>query len=423
MLTSSFPSIRPPRSLDDAEAQGIPPTSDNVTKALKCEGAYHDAFMRLLASAIVRTRSPAEGQAWHAGVENGKRSKELRLLLQVVVPTLSETWLTDAAMMLVRSNCVVGLKALFRCMRNFDDLGEAGCLKNLASKGAMHLACLLRHESMIRFFLTAVYDSDFFCYPIILGGRGLTPEDRTYDLTPLHCVLAGPSSHVSPPPAVAATPSTYRALAEAHTPARKSVAACEEPLLGDAAEPSPLGAILPALQLLVRHPDTGRKSHVDMTALLSSAKEAQLRPNWTRMPPCASGAHSADQRKVTWLTLLKRPAQPKAAEACALLQQYSTFDAAPVYAQLRREAAEASLRGALQSDSPEAVRAWHAEGASGCIVWSSLEPDTKSLIEGQCLCASSPCLPLTSPKRANARPCAPLCGTAPPPVCLLPAGF
>ena len=76
-----------------------------------------------------------------------------------------------------------------------------------------------------------------------------------------------------------------------------------------------------ALQLLVRHPDTGRKSHVDMTALLSSAKEAQLRPNWTRMPPCASGAHSADQRKVTWLTLLKRPAQPKAAETPTSLRR------------------------------------------------------------------------------------------------------
>ena len=224
-------------------------------------------------------------------------------------------------------------------------------LERVVNAGGLHLACLLRHEPIIRFLVSSVRPRklaagvEVWSMPLdneFLEAEGLT-KCCYYNLTPLLCVLAGGCARWT---------GAGGKYADHETLLEQSGAS------GDA-------SVIPALNYLLSHADAAR---------------------WANVDAMASAQMGVKAVSISWLTLLGRRNQPKALETCDLLAKHSLLDAGPLRRKLRGASSEAKLRDMLERGEVEQLRQWHREGVPqdltlGDVSWGRLQPETISLIE------------------------------------------
>ena len=224
-------------------------------------------------------------------------------------------------------------------------------LERVVNAGGLHLACLLRHEPIIRFLVSSVRPRKLAAgvevWSIRLDNEFLEAEGLTkwcyYNLTPLLCVLAGGCARWT---------GAGGKYADHETLLEQSGAS------GDA-------SVIPALNYLLSHADAAR---------------------WANVDAMASAQMGVKAVSISWLTLLGRRNQPKALETCDLLAKHSLLDAGPLRRKLRGASSEAKLRDMLERGEVEQLRQWHREGVPqdltlGDVSWGRLQPETISLIE------------------------------------------
>ena len=199
-----------------------------------------------------------------------------------------------------------------------------------------------------------------FVHTVEVDGVPNASSKGTYLLSPMLCVLAGPGSDIVWPQPVALFGTSARYAGR--TPKVCSLSQ-PDPHLGDAGAPSSDDGIVRALQTLLTFELTSASSLGKDTGGLFD-KPAQPAPG------------DGDAAPITWLTLLGRARQPKAAEACALLMTYTALDVTPVFARLRSEMAEETLLAALQCEDGGALSDWMRNPMSTELDWSILEPPT-----------------------------------------------
>ena len=224
-------------------------------------------------------------------------------------------------------------------------------LERVVNAGGLHLACLLRHEPIIRFLVSSVRPRKLAAgvevWSMRLDNESLEAEGLTkwsyYNLTPLLCVLAGGCARWT---------GAGGKYADHETLLEQSGAS------GDA-------SVIPALNYLLSHADAAR---------------------WANVDAMASAQMGVKAVSISWLTLLGRRNQPKALETCDLLAKHSLLDAGPLRRKLRGASSEAKLRDMLERGEVEQLRQWHREGVPqdltlGDVSWGRLQPETISLIE------------------------------------------
>ena len=224
-------------------------------------------------------------------------------------------------------------------------------LERVVNAGGLHLACLLRHEPIIRFLVSSVRPRKLAAgvevWSMRLDNESLEAEGLTkwsyYNLTPLLCVLAGGCARWT---GAGGKYADHETLLEQFGGS------------GDA-------SVIPALNYLLSHADAAR---------------------WANVDAMASAQMGVKAVSISWLTLLGRRNQPKALETCDLLAKHSLLDAGPLRRKLRGASSEAKLRDMLERGEVEQLRQWHSEGAPqdlslGDVSWGRLQPETISLIE------------------------------------------